>query len=102
MVYEIDALRVHFRTEIAPSIKSLSLTDIDYSCATPVKMLDLNEATEGDVKAQLLPYTREANFNLALIRTAFSQTSFLRGLPDKELDRVASRPEQGSCTSAIR
>jgi hypothetical protein len=62
MVYEIDALRVHFRTEIAPSIKSLSLTDIDYSCATPVKMLDLNEATEGDVKAQLLPYTREANF----------------------------------------
>jgi choloylglycine hydrolase len=100
MVYEIDALRVHFRTEIAPTIKSLSLTDIDFSCATPVKMLDLNEATEGDVRARLLPYTREAN--LALIRTAFSQTVFLRGLPDKELDRVASRPEEGSCTSAIR
>ena len=100
MVYEIDALRVHFRTEIAPTIKSLSLTDIDFSCATPVQMLDLNDLTGGDVKAQLLPYTREAN--LALIRTAFSQTGFLRGLPDKELDRVASWPEQGSCTSAIR
>jgi hypothetical protein len=49
-----------------------------------------------------LTLAMSGGLNLALIRTAFSQTSFLRGLPDKELDRVASRPEQGSCTSAIR
>ena len=100
MVYEIDAQRVHFRTEAAPAIKSLSLADIEFSCATPVQMLDLHEPTKGDVKERLLSYTREGN--LALIRAAFSQTGFLRGLPESELQRVASWPEQGSCTSAIR
>jgi len=95
IVYELDAQRVHFRTEAASSIKTLSLAGIDFSCAAPVLMLDLHAPVDGDVRARLRTYSRDAN--LALIRETFAQTSFLRGLPDKELERVASWPEQGSC-----
>ena len=81
-----------FRTEGVPAIKSLSLTDIDLSCATPVQMLDLHKSTEGDAKTRLLPYTREAD--LALIRAAFSQTSFLRGLPETNYSALRVGPSR--------
>ena len=95
IVYELDAQRVHFRTEAASSINTLSLAGIDFSCAAPVLMLDLHAPVDGDVRARLRTYSRDAN--LALTRETFAQTTFLRGLPDKELERVASWPEQRSC-----
>ena len=85
---------MHFRTEAPSSINTLSLAGIDFSCAAPVLMLGLHAPVDGDVRARLRTYSRDAN--LALIRETFAQTSFLRGLPDKELERV-SWPEQRSC-----
>jgi penicillin V acylase-like amidase (Ntn superfamily) len=96
IVYELDRLRVHFRTTAAPAIKMLTLDDLDFSCVAPVLMLDLHEPAEGDATALLKPYARDAN--LALIRETFAQTGFLRGLPEVDLQRVASWPEKGSCT----
>jgi penicillin V acylase-like amidase (Ntn superfamily) len=100
IVYEIDVGRLHFRSPTAASIKSLSLADVDFSCTTPVLVLDVHESEGGDVGGRLHPYTREAN--LKLIRGSYSQTSFLRGLSEQELEQIATRPERGVCVAAVR
>lgn len=100
IVYEIDAGRLHFRSPAAAAIKSLSLADVDFSCTTPVQMLDVHETEGGDVRGRLQAYSREVN--LKLIRGSYSQTSFLRGLSEQELEQIASRPERGTCVAAVR
>jgi penicillin V acylase-like amidase (Ntn superfamily) len=100
IVYEIDTTRLHFRSATAPAIKSLSLRNLDFSCATPVLVQDLHQAVGGDASARFRPYSRDANLNL--IRASWSQTSFLRGLPEQELERVAARPERSHCVAPVR
>jgi penicillin V acylase-like amidase (Ntn superfamily) len=100
IVYEIDVGRLHFRSPIAASIKSLSLADLDFSCTTPLQVLDVHESKGGDVAGRLQPYSREAN--LKLIRGSYSQTSFLRGVSEQELEQIAARPDRGVCVAAVR
>jgi penicillin V acylase-like amidase (Ntn superfamily) len=100
IVYEIDAARLHFRSQVANAIKSLSLMDVDFSCTTPIQMLDVHHIEGGDVKGRLQPYSRQVN--LDLIRNSYSQTSILRGLSEQDLEQIAARPERGACLAAVR
>jgi penicillin V acylase-like amidase (Ntn superfamily) len=95
IVYEIDQGLIHFRTKSNPQIRDLAMKDLDFSCASPVLMLNLNEKVQGDIRAQLHEYSNEEN--LKMIRTTFSQTDFLAKTPLTELQRIASLPEQSSC-----
>lgn len=94
-VYEIDRLRVHFRSRAQPALKTLSLEGLDFSCATPVLHVDVHLAEGGDVRARLKPYSRDAN--TALIKTTWSQTPMLKLAPAQELERVAAHPEKSAC-----
>jgi choloylglycine hydrolase len=100
VVYEIDTGRLHFRSPAASAIKSLTLAHVDFSCTTPMQMLDIHHTEGGDVRARLQDYSRLAN--LELIRRSYSQTSFLRGLSEEELEEIASRPERSACEATIR
>jgi penicillin V acylase-like amidase (Ntn superfamily) len=94
IVYEIDRGRVHFCTRGNRKTRTLTLTDLDFSCASPVQALDLkNDA--GDVRASLRPYSRD--LNLRLIRSSYAQTEFLAKVPSAELERIAARPESSTC-----
>lgn len=100
VIYEIDAGRLHFRSPAASALKTLSLADLDFSCATPVQMVDVHDAEGGDIQSRLRGYTRDVN--LDLIRASHSQTGFLRSLSEQELEQVAARPERGACVPASR
>jgi len=95
IVYEVDRGRVHFRTRDRRKIRSLDLKDVDFSCSTPVRVLDLGEDTEGDVARRLVPYTLE--INRELVTAAFRKTRFLAGVPKAEIERVARYPESAVC-----
>jgi penicillin V acylase-like amidase (Ntn superfamily) len=98
IVYEVDRGRVHFRTRDRRKVRSLDLEDVDFSCSTPVLVLDLdaNAAdTEGDVARRLVPYTRE--INRELVTAAFRKTDFLAGTPAAEIEHVVRYPESASC-----
>lgn len=95
IVYEIDRGRVHFRTQRNSQIKHLTLASLDFSCGSPVLVLDLHQNLPGDIRAQLKPYTRDAN--LALIRASFAQTEFLARTPAAELEREAAAPDATTC-----
>jgi len=94
-VYEIDRLRLHFRSRAQPAVKTLSLPEIDFSCGTPVLHADIHLAEGGDVRARLKPYSRDAN--AALIKATWSQTPMLKLVPAQEIERVAAHPEKSIC-----
>jgi penicillin V acylase-like amidase (Ntn superfamily) len=95
IVYEIDRLRVHFRTRDHRPVRTLRLADLDFACGRPVRVLPLDAQVEGDVARRLVPYTRRLNYDL--LRAATSKTPFLASTPDTELQRLAAYPEAGVC-----
>jgi penicillin V acylase-like amidase (Ntn superfamily) len=95
IVYEVDRGRVHFRTRDRRKIRSLDLKDVDFSCSTPVRVLDLDANVEGDVARRLVPYTRE--INRELVTAAFRKTEFLADTPQSEIETVVRYPESAVC-----
>lgn len=95
IVYELDRGRIHYRTRGNPRIRTLAMSQLDFSCATPVLIVDLAAGGAGDIASSLVPYSREAN--LRLIRSTFAQTDFLARTPAAELARIAALPEASTC-----
>ena len=94
VVYDLSAREVHFRTEGNQAIRRLALAGLDFSCATPVKMLDVTTGGAGDVRAALVDYTLVAN--RALIESSFTKTPFLKAVPATAQDALAAHPSATS------
>jgi len=95
IVYDAGEGRVHFKTRRQPAIRSLRLQNLDFSCAGPVMVLDLNAPGGGDVLARLRPYSRESN--LSILRSSFSETTFLADVEDEEIRRLSGLPDATRC-----
>ncbi|MDH5628199.1 MAG: hypothetical protein OEY69_07885, partial [Candidatus Krumholzibacteria bacterium] len=95
IVYDIAAMRVHFRTRANPMVRRIDLAGLDFACDSPVRVLDMNTQFTGDVTGKLRDYTLDAN--RALIGTAFARTDFLRDIPGDALDALARFPQTLHC-----
>lgn len=95
IVYDTKAETVYFRTASTPNVRSVDFRKFDFSCGTPVKVLDMLTDLRGDVTGRFQDYTWEANYNL--IKRAFSETSFLRSTPDAALTVLSKYPETLRC-----
>jgi penicillin V acylase-like amidase (Ntn superfamily) len=99
VVYDLSAREVHFRTEGNRAIRRVALAGLDFSCGTPVKMLDVTAGGTGDVSAAFVDYSEAAN--RALIESAFTKTPFLREVPAAARDAMAANPgTTSSCAAA--
>ena len=90
IVYDIRNRAIHWRTAQNRTKRSVKLADFDFSCAKPVRVSDVDAN-------RFEPYTRERN--AALVRSSVRGTSFLRNLPDAEIEESARWPERSSCAS---
>lgn len=95
IVYDIQNRRVYFRTFSNKQIRYVDLRGFDFSCQTPIKVLDLEEPGSGDVTPDFKNYTQK--LNLDLIRYSFKKTRFLAGVPDKDLEALSKYPEKARC-----
>jgi choloylglycine hydrolase len=95
IVYDIGNSRIYFRTFANREIRHVHLDSLDFSCKTPVRVLDINANGAGDIVERMVDYTQEANRNL--IGSAFGKTEFLQGTPEEVLDLIASYPESTKC-----
>jgi choloylglycine hydrolase len=95
IVYDVKSHSVFFRTLKNQSIRHFSLKSFDLSCATPVKVLDVNTELSGDITDQFVDYTYQINRNL--IGEAFRKTQSLSAIPDSILDIRSKYPEGASC-----
>ena len=95
IVYDQKNGKIFYRTKMSPAIKSIDAKSFDYSCSTPVKMLDVNDNKTGDVTSGFADYTRQANRNL--IERSFNGTDFLHKIPSQIRDNLAQIPETFPC-----
>ena len=65
--YVVDLINevVYFRTGSRPEYRHFSMKSFDFSCDTPVQILDLNASFSGDVTDKFQDYTFEANRRIA-------------------------------------
>jgi len=94
IVYDIANLRVAFRTAANPQPRSLDLKRTDFSCKSPVQMVDI-DAGSGDISPRFQAYTPQANRQQ--IGTAFGKTDFLKGIPAPVIDAIAAYPDTAKC-----
>jgi hypothetical protein len=95
IVYDLGAGEVHFRTQ---AIRRITLASFDFSCATPVRMLDVT-AGNGEVGAAFVDYSTSGM--RALMEATFSKTPFLQSVPASARDTAAAHPAAtSSCSSS--
>ena len=93
IVYDTRNRSIYWRTAQNRTQRGLSLAQLDFSCATPVQIADVDGGS-------FTSYTRERN--AALVRRSVRGTSFLRDTPDAEIERSARWPEQSTCAASVR
>jgi hypothetical protein len=94
IVYDLGASEVYFRTVINEAIRRFPVTSFDFSCRTPMKMLDVNAPGSGDVAAAFIDYSRVAN--RALVEASYTKTPLLRGTSDTERTAFAAHADTTS------
>jgi choloylglycine hydrolase len=99
IVYEISERHIHFRTDLLPAVRSLDITQLEFACKGPVRVLDLGAPVSGDIFEHLVPYTLE--HNRSLIEFAFRSLPFLEGTPRSVLDEIALYPESTLCVGPL-
>jgi hypothetical protein len=95
IVYDPAHNRIHYFNQSNTQIRSIDCSAFDYSCETPVKVLDINAGQAGDVTQIFTNYTYERNYDL--IDRVYSETEFLKATPDSVRAAVARYPETLSC-----
>jgi choloylglycine hydrolase len=95
IVYDVDKLAIHFTTHANPQRRRIDLRAIDFSCARPARVLDVNADYAGDVTDRFVDYTRQMNRDLTA--RAFNKTVYLPRLPDEVFDNIARYPDTFSC-----
>jgi choloylglycine hydrolase len=89
IVYDAQNLRIYFQTLENEHLRYVDLSSFDFSCNTPVKVLDINAALSGDVSNNFIDYTYEIN------RDQIEKGS--PGISDEGLDFLANYPETTVC-----
>jgi hypothetical protein len=95
IVYDQTELHVHFRTLRSRGLRSIRLPDLDFSCALPAQMIDVDLKAKGDLADRWSNYTREANRDL--IGRSYAKTGFLKDVPLEVLDALAAYPDRARC-----
>jgi penicillin V acylase-like amidase (Ntn superfamily) len=99
VVYDLSRCVIHFRTDTNREIRRLRLAGMDFSCRTPVGMLDVTARGSGDATGRFAAYTRAAN--RALLDASFAKTPFLRDVSEAQRAVLAAHPDAtSSCVAA--
>ena len=90
VVLDIKNLRIYLRTFENPKIRYINLNSFDFSCKTPVKVLDIQADLSGDVTNKFIDYTYKLN------RELINKTNVI-GLTNVQVEIHANYPESTVC-----
>jgi choloylglycine hydrolase len=93
-VYDDSNKQIHFRSWNNDQIRRVDLSAVDFSCTTPVKVLDISADLEGDVSNNFIDYTKEIDIEM------LKGSIFPGGakLTDAQIDYFAAYPDTTLCT----
>ncbi len=61
VVYNIDMRKIWFRSITSGAIKYLTMESFDFSCTSPLLMMDIDTTLKGNVNDAFIPYNRQVN-----------------------------------------
>jgi choloylglycine hydrolase len=93
IVFDPQNLRVYFRTKWNNDIRYVDFSKLDFSCGTPVQMLDIHEKLSGDVSDDLMPYSHE----MSLDHLAKALATLGINTPRDDLDKGLQELENYPC-----
>jgi len=95
IVYDISNKKILFKTEGFNSVKSISLSSFDFSCSSPSKMYNMNQAARGDIGASFTK--RDANLQVALLEQAIHESKSRVDISDKTKQKILQYQESVHC-----
>jgi len=93
IVYDIINLTIYYHTIENQQTRYFDLNSFDFSCKTPVKVLDIENGLQGNISNYFVDYTYE--INRETIENNFSD------LPKEVIDIFANYPETTTCDEII-
>jgi len=63
IVFDPDNLRVFFHTNLNSKLRSIDFSRLDFTCGTPVQMLDVHADLSGDISGDLETYSHETSLD---------------------------------------
>ncbi|MBM3133365.1 MAG: PEP-CTERM sorting domain-containing protein, partial [Chloroflexi bacterium] len=96
IVYEVQNLRIHFRTLSNPQIRQIDLSFFDFSCDTPVKMLDIESNLSGDVSSEFIDYSDQTNCDLVTLMSTRWAQMYHREPDMEQIDAMCQYPEEST------
>jgi len=94
IAYDVQHSRISFHTLDNEDIRYFDMNSFDFSCLTPVKVLDIQEDLSGDISGNFIDYTYEIN------RDQIEKIHAAKDLTDETLDALAGYPETTDCAGA--
>jgi penicillin V acylase-like amidase (Ntn superfamily) len=91
IVYDLNSLEIHYRTERCAATRTVRLADFDFSPQTPVRMIPINTRHTGVLNPHFVDY--DADVNRWLIYYCAQRTELLAQVPDALLELLAGYPE---------
>ena len=96
IVYDLTKLHVFYRSQSNDAIRGIRVGNLDFDCATPVRVHDVNLG-KGELTKSLEPYSSQAN--TTLIRRAYKGTSFLRSSTEDEIAAASRHGDAQKCAA---
>lgn len=97
IVYDLKDYSIHFKTYSNQRIRSINIRSLDYSCKTPVGVIDLDKDLFGDVTDYFIEYKRE--YNRELIENIFRSVSIDLITQWELREKLLVYPEMNQCTN---
>lgn len=97
IVYDLQNLKVSFRTKESEKIKNLNFQNLDFACSTPVKTFDVNSNEIGNISQILSDYSQADNYDL--IKYSFTNVDFLKGISEESMKAISSLPDSFQCSN---
>ena len=72
------------------------MNSLDFKCASPVKMININNSNEGNINEKLENYSYDVNRKV--MGEAYSQVDFLKETPQDAIDKRAVYPDGMNCS----
>ena len=95
IVYDLDNLKVYYRSKSAKRIKVIDMNKIDLKCLDGSKSIDIINRYKGEITDLLTPTSIDDNKRMVL--EAFQNTPFLKNMNPEYIKDIYNYPKQFKC-----
>jgi choloylglycine hydrolase len=100
IVYDAHKRMITFKSHKNTKLRTLRLSDFNYSCESPTQILKIEEELEGNVSGKFVDYSTDLNRNLIeAVFARYKSVGFMKDMSDFVLEIMATYPESMKCNN---